>query len=186
MAQKTEQAIVNALKKLLAKRPLSKITISDIAEECGINRMTFYYHYHDVYDLIECIADEELKGALEGNRTLSDWQEGVIRLMTAILNDKAFYTGLYHSLERDKVSDYIFGLVSELLLEGTSQIPTPAKVTEEERKFIIDFYSYAFCGLLLQWVRDGMKESPELLVSRMSTIGKGELAHGFEVFAEGR
>ena len=77
MAQRTEKAIANALKKLLAKRPLNKITISDIANECGINRMTFYYHYRDVYDLIECIANEELKGALEGKRTLADWQEEV-------------------------------------------------------------------------------------------------------------
>ncbi len=42
MAQRTEKAIANALKKLLAKRPLNRITISDIANECGINRMTFY------------------------------------------------------------------------------------------------------------------------------------------------
>ena len=56
MAQRTEKAIADALKKLLAKRPLSKITISDIANECGINRMTFYYHYRDVYDLIKTSA----------------------------------------------------------------------------------------------------------------------------------
>ncbi|MBQ1549599.1 MAG: TetR/AcrR family transcriptional regulator C-terminal domain-containing protein, partial [Clostridia bacterium] len=139
MAQKTEKAIADALKKLLAKRPLSKITISDIANECGINRMTFYYHYRDVYDLIKTIADEDLKGALEGNRTLADWQEGVLKLMTVVKKDKAFYTNLYHSVERDRTTDYVYDLISELLKEGVDQLPSTVRAPEADIQFIVDF-----------------------------------------------
>lgn len=186
MAQRTEKAIAKALKKLIAKRPLSKITISDIADECGINRMTFYYHYRDVYDLIKSIADEELKGALEGKRTLNDWQDGILQLMYVLKNNKAFYTGVYNSLEREKTMDYVYQLITELLEEGVTQVPTPAKVTEDERQFIKDFYGFAFCGLLMQWVRNGMVEAPEVIVDRMGKLGKGGLARGLEVFSAGR
>ncbi len=48
-----------AEKKLLAQKPLSKITIADITEDCGMNRMTFYYHFQDIYDLIDWICQEE-------------------------------------------------------------------------------------------------------------------------------
>ncbi len=184
MAQRTEKAIANALKKLLAKRPLNKITISDIANECGINRMTFYYHYRDVYDLIECIADEELKGALEGKRTLADWQEGILKLMTVMKNDKAFYTGVYNSLDQHKTFDYVYKLVADLLQEGVDQVPSTVRVSAEDKQFIVDFYAYAFCGLLLQWVRRGMKEEPAVLVERMDKLGKGGLGRGLEVFSE--
>lgn len=186
MAQRTEKAIANALKKLLAKRPLNKITISDIANECGINRMTFYYHYRDVYDLIECIADEELKGALEGKRTLADWQEGILKLMDVLRNDKAFYTGVYNSLDRDKTIDYIYHLITDLLQEGVDQVPSTVRVSKENKQFIVDFYGYAFCGLLLKWVRNGMQEEPEVLVERMGKLGKGGLGRGLEVFSEGK
>ncbi len=186
MAQKTEKAIANALKKLLAKRPLSKITISDIANECGINRMTFYYHYRDVYDLIETIANEELKGALEGKRTLADWQEGILKLMTIMKNDKEFYTGVYQSLERDKTIDYVYDLISDLLKEGVDQLPSNAGAPEGDIQFIVDFYAYAFCGILLQWVRRGMKEEPAVLVERMGKLGRGGLARGVEAFSDGR
>lgn len=186
MAQKTEKAIADALKKLLAKRPLSKITISDIANECGINRMTFYYHYRDVYDLIETIADEELKGALEGKRTLADWQEGVLKLMTVMKKDKAFYTGVYNSLERDKTIDYIHDLISDLLKEGVDQLPSIGNASAENVQFIVDFYAYAFCGILLQWVRRGMREEPAVLVERMGKLGKGGLGRGVEAFSDGR
>lgn len=183
MAQRTEIAIVNAFKKLLSKRPLNKITISNIAEECGINRMTFYYHYRDVYDLIQCIADEELKGAVEGKVTLSDWEEGILKLLYVLKGDKAFYTSLYNSLDKEDSGDYVYELVSDLLREGVRQVPTPLKVTEAERKFITDFYCYAFSGLIFQWVRNGMKESPETIVERLSKLGSGGLEHGLEVFA---
>ena len=53
MSQVTKRALEASLKNLLLQKPLSKITISDITEDCGINRMTFYYHFKDIYDLVE-------------------------------------------------------------------------------------------------------------------------------------
>ena len=52
MSQITKRALEQSLKNLLLKKPLTKITINDIAEDCGINRMTFYYHFKDIYDLV--------------------------------------------------------------------------------------------------------------------------------------
>ena len=63
----TKRALAASLKKLLAQKPLSKITIADITEDCGMNRMTFYYHFQDIYDLIDWICQEEGERALNGN-----------------------------------------------------------------------------------------------------------------------
>ena len=43
MSQVTKRALEQSLKNLLLKKPLTKITVGDITEDCGINRMTFYY-----------------------------------------------------------------------------------------------------------------------------------------------
>ena len=53
MSQVTKRALEASLKKLLLERPLDKITVTDIAEDCGINRMTFYHHFRDIYALVE-------------------------------------------------------------------------------------------------------------------------------------
>ena len=42
MLQLTKKAIVNSFIKLLNEKPLDKITVKSIAEDCGINRNTFY------------------------------------------------------------------------------------------------------------------------------------------------
>lgn len=41
----TKKAIAGALKELMEEKPISKITVGDIADRCGINRQTFYYHF---------------------------------------------------------------------------------------------------------------------------------------------
>ena len=53
MSQVTKRALVASLKNQLLKKPLDKVTISDITDDCGISRMTFYYHFKDIYDLVE-------------------------------------------------------------------------------------------------------------------------------------
>ena len=69
MSQVTKRALEASLKNLLLQKPLSKITISDITEDCGINRMTFYYHFKDIYDLVEWSCQEDASKALAGNKT---------------------------------------------------------------------------------------------------------------------
>ena len=53
MSDTTKRALEESLKHMLLKKPLDKISISDITNDCGISRMTFYYHFKDIYDLVE-------------------------------------------------------------------------------------------------------------------------------------
>ncbi len=56
--RKTNKAIKKALVKLMLEKDISKITIKDIAEEADINRGTFYFHFYDVYEVLEQIEDD--------------------------------------------------------------------------------------------------------------------------------
>lgn len=69
MSQITKRALEASLKNLLLQKPLNKITISDITEDCGINRMTFYYHFKDIYDLVEWSCVEDATRALQDKKT---------------------------------------------------------------------------------------------------------------------
>ena len=69
VSQLTKRALAASLKKLLAQKPLSKITIADITEDCGVSRMTFYYHFQDIYDLVEWACFEDASRALDGKKT---------------------------------------------------------------------------------------------------------------------
>ena len=51
--------LAEALCQLLETKTLEKITVKDIVARCGVNRQTFYYHFHDVYDLMRWIFERE-------------------------------------------------------------------------------------------------------------------------------
>ena len=70
VAQTTKRALEASLKKLLLRKPLNKITINDITEDCGVNRMTFYYHFKDIYDLVDWILVEDAQRHWKAIRTL--------------------------------------------------------------------------------------------------------------------
>ena len=79
MSQVTKRALEASLKHLLLQKPLNKITINDIAEDCGINRMTFYYHFKDIYDLVEWSCQEDASRALAGKRPMRRGSRGFCR-----------------------------------------------------------------------------------------------------------
>ena len=92
MAGSTKYALEDALKKLLLQKPIDKITINDLTEECGISRMTFYYHFKDIYDLVEWVCIEDGKRALQDKKTYDTWQEGMGQIFEAVLENRPFIT----------------------------------------------------------------------------------------------
>ena len=59
MSDLTKKALAEALKNRLSKTTLKNITIKDLTDDCGLNRQTFYYHFSDIYELMEWIFVDE-------------------------------------------------------------------------------------------------------------------------------
>ena len=116
MSQTTKRALEASLKHLLAKKPLDKITINDIAEDCGISRMTFYYHFKDIYDLIEWSCVEEASRVIEGNKTYDTWQEGFLHIFEAVLANKPFVMNVYHSVSREQIELILYQVTYDILI----------------------------------------------------------------------
>ena len=182
MSQVTKRALEASLKNLLLKKPLDKITINDITEDCGINRMTFYYHFKDIYDLIEWCCVEDAKKALEGKKTYDTWQQGFLQIFEAVLDNKPFILNVYHSVSREQVEIYLYKLTYDLLIGVVEEKSAGMNVREEDKRFIADFYKYAFVGLMLDWVRHDMKGDPHRITEDLSVVMHGNVAAALERF----
>ena len=110
MNNNTKQILEESLKKLMLKKPLDKITIRDLTEDCGISRMTFYYHFKDIYDLIEwaCLADATK--ALAGKKTYDTWSEGLVQIFEVVYENKPFILNAYRCISRDQIENFLFHL----------------------------------------------------------------------------
>jgi probable dihydroxyacetone kinase regulator len=180
MSQVTKRALEASLKHLLLQKPLNKITINDIAEDCGINRMTFYYHFKDIYDLIEWSCEEDAHKALEGKKTYDTWQQGLLQIFEAVQENKAFILNVYRSVSREQVENYLYKLTYQLLIGVVHEQAAGMSVREEDQDFIATVYKYAFVGLMLDWIKNDMKADPALLVDRLAAVIHGNVAAALE------
>lgn len=182
MAQTTKKALAASLKKLLAEKPLDKITVIDIVEDCEVNRQTFYYHFKDIYDLVEWIYTSEATKALAGKKTYNTWQQGFLQIFQYVLDNKAFVVNTYHSINREHLQKYLYNETYLLLMGVIEEKAAGMSVRDDDKAFIADFYKYAFVGLMLEWIGTGMKENPPAIIERLSTLIFGDIAGALEKF----
>ena len=177
MPQFTKYALENSLKKLLLQKPLNKITINDITEDCGINRMTFYYHFKDIYDLVEWCCEEDASRALAGKKTYETWQQGLLQIFEAVRQNKPFILNVYHCVDREQVERYLRPLVDHLILGVIDEQSAAMTVRDEDKAFIAQVYGYIFIGIMLDWIRQGMKDDYTSICDNMCTTIQGNITN---------
>ena len=159
----TKQALEESLKHMLLKKPLDKITIRDITEDCGISRMAFYYHFKDIYDLVEWACVEDASKALQGKKTYETWQEGLLQIFEAVLENKPFILNAYRCISREQMERFLYQLTYGLIRGVVEEQSRGAAVSEEDKSFIAEFYKYSFVGVMLDWIRQGMTDDPQVV-----------------------
>ena len=157
----TKQALANALKQLLQKKQITKITINDIAEACGISRMAFYYHFKDIYDLADWTLQETLHTAIADNRTHDNWQQGFLNLLDVLKAHQPLILNVYRAIDREQVERYMRREVEALLLPVVEEQAAGLQISEKGKHMVAIFYTYAFMGIVLEWIQRNMQASPQ-------------------------
>mgnify|MGYP000767554016 FL=1 len=170
MSQTTKRALEASLKKLLLEKPLNKITINDITEDCGVNRMTFYYHFKDIYDLVDWILMEDAAKTMEGRQSFDTWTEAFLDILHQIRDNKALVLNVYRSVGREQVEQYLYKLLDSMLKEFADRECRDITVQDDDKQFVVDFYKYALVGVVLEWIRRDMKTEPAVMVERMGRM----------------
>ena len=182
MSQVTKRALAASLIKLLSQKPLDKVTVKDIIEDCGVNRQTFYYHFKDIYDLVDWIFLEMASEFLEGKETYDTWQQGFTQILYGVPRNRRLIMNAYNSLSREQVERFLYALTYDLLLGVVEEEAVDVPIREEDKKFIIDFYKYAFVGFMIDWIKKGMKEQPEAFIEKLSVLIKGDIKRALDRF----
>lgn len=74
MSNFTKIAIQQSFLRLLSQRSITKITVKDIVEDCGINRNSFYYHFQDLPQLLETVIIESATRSSPAYRRAFLWK----------------------------------------------------------------------------------------------------------------
>ncbi len=184
MANMTKQALEVSLKKIMQKKPLDKITINDLTADCGISRMTFYYHFKDIYDLIEWVCIEDAYWALQDKKSYDTWHEGLLQIFEAVLANKQFVLNAYRCISRDRMESYLYKLTYELIKAVVDEKSQDMKISDQDKEFIAGFYKYSFVGIMLDWIKQGMGEDYHKIADKISTTMRGNITNSLKNFAK--
>ena len=78
---RTKCMIAKGVKKLLETVSFGELSVGEICKQCQISRNTFYYHFKDIYDLVEWACLEESRKALQEKRPMIPGRKDFFRFL---------------------------------------------------------------------------------------------------------
>ena len=172
----TKKAMADALKKAMARRSLDSITVTSIVEECNITRSTFYYHFADIYDLMIWMFEQEALVLLEKSRDADTWSDGLLEVYGYVEQNAAVCRCALESpgAGRDFLKRFFADSVYGFMMRFIDSLGIAAK--KEHKLFIAKFYSEAIVSVLIDWLDDGMKQTPEEMIRLNEIAIKGAVS----------
>ena len=171
----TKNALAESLKKQMQTIPLAKITVNDIVNECGLNRRTLYYHFNDIYDLLEWIFKTELTEMLGENKTCSSWQKGFLEIFNYLYENKKVVLNTYNSIDRDILENHLYNESFSIILEVVNELAKDLNVSDKDKRYVANFYKIALVGVIIDWIKNNMVEDIEGIVNNLDKIISGEI-----------
>ena len=173
---KTKKALVSALKNAMEKKPLSKITVSELIVECNINRKTFYYHFKDIYDLLKWMLEEEAIEVVKKFDMIVDSEEAFDFIMDYVEENRHIINCAYDSMGNEELKRFFyadfFGIMRNVIEDGEQVLGLC--VDNSFKDFMARFYTEAAAGILIEWVKNRVTQDREtvkrnlLLICRVS------------------
>ena len=135
MCSDTKEKIAEAVEQMMLTKPVSKITVQSVMEQAQMKRQTFYYHYQDIYSVLEWIVVREICTPLRYDESVSaeDWCMQALTLLRRISP----------ALGREKLYQLTAGILRPQLARF---LPPPDTQDAGTYRLALDMLCYAaFC-----------------------------------------
>ena len=173
----TKKAIAQSFMKLLNERPLDKITVKDIVEDCGVNRNTFYYYYQDIYALLEDIFETEASLVINKHKPYNTWLDGFLESAKFALDNKKAVLHIFNSINRNQLDRYLNTIVENYMVDFVKRKAEGLDVSDEDIRIVAVFFKHAIVGVTIEWIQGGMKEDFEVFIVKMANMLEGSVKY---------
>lgn len=179
LSKRRKKQMADALKKLMAQKSLQKITIQEIADDCGMNRYTFYYHFTDIYDLLSWMFQEEALSLIQKSDNCLTWQDGFQLFLQRVRENKAVFQCALNSLGQEKLRNMFYQELTHLMGLFLADARGERQVSEAYQAFLSDFYIGALVGTVVAWIGRDMDVPEERLMAYLHLTMRGQIEEAF-------
>ncbi len=153
---RTKDTIAEAFIQLLDEKAISKITVKDIVDRCGVNRNTFYYHFQDIPALCEYIWKQKIDDLIATHCQPNSPKEAIAVAVEFFTQHRNAVLHVYRSLPREVFLRYLDQLALYLVQEYIETISSDAPLSSVCEKFVVRYYKCTLVGLFLDWLESNM------------------------------
>lgn len=158
MANFTKIAIQKAFIKLLNNMPLNQISVRNIVEECGINRNSFYYHFHDIPSLLTEIIETTTDLVLNNHKSIDSIEEVVLEFIQFATKYRHAFMNVYNSMSRELFEQDLLKTCDQFVRKYFDKRTKNLAISDENKEIIILMYRSEFFGLICEWLMRGMDD----------------------------
>lgn len=172
--QRKEKIALN-FKEMLRTKPMSKISVSALTRQCGMNRKTFYYHFEDIYALVEWTIEQEMFRVIRQYDVTVDYDRIIDYVIDYMDKNHPILYNIYNSMGRNQLH-HVFCVniqkVMELVIDGATKTEG-YRISSEYRTFLIDFYTEGIVGSILHEISKPSQHQKEILSSYIFVTFRG-------------
>ena len=173
MANFTSKAIKASFLKLLNEKPLNKISVKDIVEDCGINRNSFYYHFQDIPALLEEMIREKAAEIIVKYPEINLLEDFFSAAFEFARSNQRAALHIYQSVSRDVFEAELMKLCQDLVTRYADTAFPDLDINDTDRRVLIQFIKCECFGLLIDWLNGGMQEAALDDLLRITELCKG-------------
>lgn len=168
---KTQKALCDALTELLIEKDLYRITVQEIADKADVNRVTFYKHYLDVFDLYEKIEKDVLTelGLLILRLEERSSEEFFSCLINYIDENRMLFRMIFSPNTTGQLRNKFDRLLSGLFLKMQSE-KQDVPLGDRRLGFQNRYRTQGCIAVISKWVLGGFTDSKEFIVKTLSEL----------------
>ncbi len=166
----TKKALARSLRNAMEKKPFSKITVTEIITDCGVNRKTFYYHFQDIYALLKWMLQQDAIEVVKKLDFVSDLSQAIRFVMDYVETNNHLISCAYDSIGHDVVKSFFytdFIAMTGQYIEGKEK-SLNMRLDEKYRSFLNRFYTEALSGMLMDWIKEREDVDKENIIDYIS------------------
>lgn len=175
---RTKNAIIEAFWQLLEEKPYNKITVKDIVDSCEINRNTFYYHFHDIPELLEDTIKKDANDIIQTHHNFGSPIDCLAPLAQHCMAHQKAMLHIYRSVHREVFLNELNRICLYTVTQYIDSITEKISISPDDKTLLIRFYKCALVGVLLDWLDEGMDYDLLAAFSRICELlaGSGKQA----------
>ena len=176
MPQFTKKAIIDSVLRLGAEKPINKVTVKDVVNDCGITRNTFYYYFKDIYDVLEAIFEDEVRLVMDEAKEGVTFHDAYARVAAIILNNREAIMHIYASENGRVLRTYLDAVVTQMVRRFVLEKAEGYSLDDSDIAFITAFYSNGIVGSTIKWIERGsmMSSLPETITANGVGLSKSQ------------